>query len=109
MTEKFTTGRRGGTITELRNNAYVAGGNAGAGRGGQGGPTADELRANSVGAGRGSVNPEFVNSDNNYSHEGNNYVTSSTNDDVGNINLNQAFLPNLLDNYDVVTDRKSVV
>ena len=108
MAEKFTIGRRGGGATEQRLTARVATtdsvrNDAGYGRGGQGGPTAEELRINSVGAGRGLVNPEFVKSDNNYSHEGNNYVVSSKETDIGKINLNTAFIPNLLDNYDSVT------
>jgi hypothetical protein len=48
----------------------------------------------------------FARSDNNYSHEGNNYVVSGQkpqDTDVGPIKLNEAFIPNLLDNYDVVT------
>jgi hypothetical protein len=111
MAEKFTIGRRGGTPAELRNNAFVAAdpaatrvgtekgratNTAGAGRGGQGGPTVDELRAHSVGAGRGVENPEFEKSNNSYTHE-------SEDTGAGTIKLNEAFQSNLLDNYDAVT------
>lgn len=96
MAEKFTIGRRGGTPAELRKNAFVASEPAGAGRGGQGGPTADELRAHSIGGGRGLVNPEFVKADNSYTHESENIV-------VGTTKLSEAFQSNLLDNYDAVT------
>jgi hypothetical protein len=44
--------------------------------------------------------PPFSQSDNNYSHEGNNIVTHSTDEDL---NLVLKIQPNILDNYDAVT------
>ena len=68
---------------------------AGAGRGGVGGPTAEELRINSIGAGRGLVNPPSVVP----SSFGHNIDTTVA--DTRNIEVN--FQPNVLDNYDVYT------
>jgi len=103
--KEFMAPRRGGTATEQRLSARVATtdgtrNDAGYGRGGQGGPTAVELRAHQIGGGRGNVNPPFVKPDDNYSHEANNIVPSGT---VNPNDLNIKIQPNILDNYDAVT------
>ncbi len=57
-----------------------------------------------AGAGRGLVNPPFVNPTNPMSHNTNNIVANS--DDAGldgHIDLSTAFVPNILDQYDTVT------
>lgn len=106
MADKSFLGRRGGSATEQRLAARVATTDGTANDAGYGRATSsfkDPRIVNTVGAGRGLVNPEFVQPDNYYSHEGNNYVVSGQDTDIGPIKLNQAFQPNVLDNYDVVT------
>jgi hypothetical protein len=104
--KEFMSPRRGGTIRELANTARVAttdavSNAAGAGRGDP------KSYANQIvnQAGAGLITPQFVTPTNPLVHNTNNIVTNSTDSSTtdGKIDLNKAFIPNILDNYDVVT------
>ena len=96
--------RRGGTVREITNVSRVATTDATSNDAGAGRATSSFIDPRIIKSGvPGLPSPQFDKSDNNYSHEGNNYVVSPTETDIGNIKLNEAFLPNILDNYDTAT------
>lgn len=99
---KSFLGRHGGSATEQRKAVRVATtdgarNDAGAGQGQRGAPgTTPTTPPN-------TVLPQYTKSDNNFPHVTSNVVASGQKTDFGPIKLNEAFRPNVLDNYDVVT------
>lgn len=106
MADKSFMTRKGGTIGELRTAATVAttdaiSNAAGAGRGAVN--SFADLVVNQAGAGRGLINPAFAIPGSPFAHLTDNVVVNGKSADSDAINLNTAFRPNILDNYDVVT------
>lgn len=107
MTDKSFIGRRGGSAIEQRLTARVASIVGSANDAGYGRATSSFIDPRIVKPGSpGLPTPSQQIIDNNYSHEGRNYIVSGkTNQetDIGTFKLNEAFQPNILDSYDNAT------